>query len=55
MMRLLSKSINAANQVMGMTGEESRLNPFQIMNWPGVMETPEQDMDTINKELLSCL
>ena len=50
---LAQQVINAANQVMGMTGEESRLNPFQVMNWPGVMETPEQDMDAINKDLLA--
>ncbi|MGC9492313.1 YicC/YloC family endoribonuclease [Vibrio genomosp. F10] len=49
---LAKQVINAANQVMSLTGEESRLNPFQIMNWPGVMETPEQDMNSINKDLL---
>ncbi|CCN80382.1 putative stress-induced protein [Vibrio nigripulchritudo SFn27] len=49
---LVKQVINAASQVMSMTGEESRINPFQVMNWPGVMETPEQDMDAINKELL---
>jgi uncharacterized protein (TIGR00255 family) len=50
---LAQQVIGAANQIMKLTGEDSRLNPFQIMNWPGVMETPEQDMDTINKELLA--
>ncbi|CAH8201095.1 YicC/YloC family endoribonuclease [Vibrio aestuarianus] len=49
---LANQVIKAANQVMHLTGELSRINPFQIMQWPGVMETPEQDMDTINKELL---
>ena len=49
---LAQQVINAANQVMQMTGEESRLNPFQVMNWPGVMETSEQDMDAVNKDLL---
>ncbi len=49
---LAKQVINAANQVMSLTGEESRLNPFQVMNWPGVMETPEQDMDAVNKALL---
>ncbi|WGW00474.1 YicC family protein [Vibrio sp. YMD68] len=49
---LAKQVISAANQVMSLTGEESRLNPFQIMNWPGVMETPEQDMNSINKDLL---
>ena len=37
---------------MHMTGELSRINPFQVMQWQGVMETPEQDMDVINKALL---
>ncbi len=50
---LAKQVISAANQVMSLTGEESRINPFQVMNWPGVMETPEQDMDTVNKDLLA--
>ncbi|MBH9739816.1 YicC/YloC family endoribonuclease [Vibrio navarrensis] len=50
---LAKQVIKAAEQVMHMTGELSRLNPFQVMQWPGVMETPEQDMDTINKALLA--
>ncbi|WP_428773733.1 YicC/YloC family endoribonuclease [Vibrio sp.] len=50
---LAHQVIKAANQVMHMTGELSRINPFQVMQWPGVMETPEQDMDAINQELLS--
>ncbi len=49
---LAKQVIKAANQVMALTGEESRINPFQVMNWPGVMEAPEQDIDTIQKELL---
>ena len=49
---LATQVINAANQVMELTGESSRINPFQVMQWPGVMETPEQDFDVINKELL---
>ncbi|CAE6879977.1 YicC family protein [Vibrio parahaemolyticus] len=50
---LANQVIKAAEQVMHMTGELSRINPFQVMQWPGVMETPEQDMDAVNKELLS--
>ncbi|MCE7626857.1 YicC family protein, partial [Vibrio fluvialis] len=49
---LAEQVIKAASQVMHMTGELSRINPFQVMQWPGVMETPEQDMDAINKSLL---
>jgi len=33
---LANQVIKAANQVMHMTGELSRINPFQIMQWPGV-------------------
>jgi uncharacterized protein (TIGR00255 family) len=50
---LAKQVIDAANQVMSMTGETSRINPFQVMQWHGVMETPEQDMDTVKKDLLS--
>ena len=50
---LANQVIKAAEQVMHMTGELSRINPFQVMQWPGVMETPEQDMDAVNKALLS--
>jgi len=50
---LAKQVIKAAEQVMHMTGELSRINPFQIMQWPGVMETPEQDMDSVNKDLLA--
>ncbi|WP_194438262.1 YicC/YloC family endoribonuclease [Vibrio fluminensis] len=50
---LANQVIKAAEQVMHMTGELSRINPFQVMQWPGVMETPEQDMDTVNKDLLA--
>ncbi|WP_158137608.1 YicC/YloC family endoribonuclease [Vibrio metschnikovii] len=50
---LANQVIKAANQIMHMTGELSRINPFQIMQWPGVMDTPEQDMDSINKALLA--
>ncbi|MCF7353623.1 YicC/YloC family endoribonuclease [Vibrio sp. CK2-1] len=49
---LAKQVIQAANQIMSLTGEDSRINPFQVMNWPGVMEAPEQDMDAIQKELL---
>jgi len=50
---LAQQVINAANQISSMTGESNRINPFQVMQWPGVMETPEQDMDSINKDLLT--
>ncbi|USD65159.1 YicC/YloC family endoribonuclease [Vibrio sp. SCSIO 43136] len=49
---LAKQVINAAKWVKETTGE-GNINPFQVMQWPGVMETPEQDMDSINKELLA--
>ncbi len=48
---LAQQVINAAKWVKGTTGEGS-INPFQVLQWPGVLETPEQDMDAINKALL---
>lgn len=50
---LAKQVINAAKQVMALTGDDSRINPFQVMQWSGVMETPEQDMDSVNKDLLA--
>ncbi len=50
---LAKQVINAAEQIANLAGETHRINPLQIMQWPGVMETPEQDIDTINKALLS--
>ncbi|WP_391088826.1 YicC/YloC family endoribonuclease [Vibrio sp. NH-UV-68] len=50
---LANQVIKAAEQVMHMTGELSRINPFQVMNWPGVMEAQEQDMDSVNQDLLA--
>ncbi|WP_434357979.1 YicC family protein [Parasalinivibrio latis] len=48
---LAQQVINAAKWVKDTTGEGS-INPFQVLQWPGVLETPEQDMDAINKALL---
>lgn len=50
---LAKQVINAANQVSELVGDSHRINPFQVMQWPGVMEASEQDMDAVNKELLS--
>ncbi|MCE0493729.1 YicC/YloC family endoribonuclease [Vibrio salinus] len=50
--KLAQQVIEAANHIMHMTGELSRINPFQVMQWQGVMEAPEQDIDAISKELL---
>ena len=48
---LAKQVINAAKWVKETSGEGS-VGPFQVLNWPGVMEAPEQDLDAINKDLL---
>ena len=48
---LAKQVIHAANWVK-QTSNEGSINPFQVMQWPGVMETSELDMDVINKALL---
>ncbi len=50
---LAQQVIDAVNQIEKLTGDASRINPFQVLQWPGVMETPEQDMDAINQALLT--
>ena len=49
---LAKQVINAAKWVKETSGEGS-VGPFQVLNWPGVMEAPEQDLDAINKDLLN--
>ncbi|WEM42418.1 YicC family protein [Photobacterium sp. DA100] len=48
---LAKQVINAAKWVKETAGEGS-VGPFQVLNWPGVMEAPEQDLDAINQDLL---
>ncbi|OEE68766.1 YicC family protein [Enterovibrio norvegicus FF-33] len=49
---LAKQVIHAAKWVQEVSGE-GNIGPFQVLQWPGVMETPEQDMDVINKALMS--
>lgn len=49
---LAKQVIHAARWVKEVSGEGS-INPFQVLQWQGVMEAPEQDFDAINKELLA--
>lgn len=49
---LAKQVIKAAKWVKDTSGEGS-IGPFQVLNWPGVMEAPEQDLDAINKDLLA--
>ena len=48
----LAKQVIQAAQWVKETSGEGGINPFQVLNWPGVMESPEQDLDAINKDLL---
>lgn len=49
---LAKQVIHAARWVKEVSGE-GNINPFQVLQWQGVMEAPEQDFDAINKELLA--
>ncbi|OOF07243.1 YicC/YloC family endoribonuclease [Salinivibrio sp. MA607] len=51
---LAKQVIDAAKWVKDTAGE-GNINPFQVLNWPGVMEAPEQDTDTLNRALLDGL
>ncbi|KMV30501.1 YicC family protein [Photobacterium swingsii] len=49
----LAKQVIKAAQWVKETSGEGNIGPFQVLNWPGVMEAPEQDLDAINKDLLA--
>lgn len=49
---LASQVIEQANWVITQAGS-GQINPLEILQWPGVIAAPEQDMDVINKALLS--
>ncbi|OOE94692.1 YicC family protein [Salinivibrio sp. MA427] len=51
---LAKQVIDAAKWVKDTAGE-GNINPFQVLNWPGVMEAPEQDTDTLHRALLDGL
>lgn len=48
---LASQLVQSAEWIQQQAG--GQINPVDILRWPGVMETPEQDIDTISKELLN--
>jgi len=50
--KLALQLIQHANWVNEQT-LNSTVNPVEIMRWPGVMETPEEDMSVIQAELLA--
>ncbi|OOF00904.1 YicC family protein [Salinivibrio sp. MA351] len=51
----LAKQVIDAAQWVKDTAGEGNINPFQVLNWPGVMEAPEQDTDELHRVLLAGL
>ena len=49
---LAAQLIDTANQLKQQAGQ-GELNLVELMKWPGLLATNEQDMDAIGKELLS--
>jgi len=49
---LAKELVGHANTISALAGNSS-FNPVEIMRWPGVMETEEADMDTIQVEMLA--
>jgi len=49
---LANQVIEQANWVIKQAGS-GVINPLEILNWPGVIAAPEQDMDAISTELLA--
>lgn len=48
---LAEQVVQAAKSIQEISGSGS-ISPFQVLQWPGVMEAQEQDLDAINKDLL---
>ncbi|SIO19648.1 YicC/YloC family endoribonuclease [Salinivibrio sp. ES.052] len=51
----LAKQVIHAAKWVKETAGEGNINPFQVLNWPGVMEAPEQDTDELHRVLLEGL
>jgi uncharacterized protein (TIGR00255 family) len=49
----LARQVIQAAQWVKNEAKEGNINPFQVLNWPGVMTVPEQDLDIINQALLA--
>ncbi|AEI74860.1 conserved hypothetical protein [Candidatus Moranella endobia PCIT] len=49
---LAKQVIAAAKWVKIQSQEEGTIEPLEILRWPGVMSTTEQELDTISAELL---
>ncbi|OOF29266.1 MULTISPECIES: YicC/YloC family endoribonuclease [unclassified Salinivibrio] len=51
----LAKQVIHAAKWVKETAGEGNINPFQVLNWPGVMEAPEQDTDELHRALMTGL
>lgn len=51
----LAKSVIEKANWVSQQAEFPRLNPLDVLRWPGVVNTDEQDMDEIQKEVLQAL
>ncbi|QIR05032.1 MULTISPECIES: YicC/YloC family endoribonuclease [Salinivibrio] len=51
----LAKQVIHAAKWVKETAGEGNINPFQVLNWPGVMEAPEQDTDELHRALMAGL
>ena len=47
--------ITAAERVSGMLTNAAPLNPFDILRWPQVLDTPEIDHDGLSRDMLALL
>ena len=44
---------HALDQISALTSAQSTPSPLQLLNWPGVMQQQELDMDSLQAELLA--
>ncbi|MGM0525980.1 MAG: YicC/YloC family endoribonuclease, partial [Pseudomonadota bacterium] len=51
----LAKSVIASAKWVSQHSAAGQLNPVDVLKWPGVVAAQEQDMDTLQKELLGAL
>lgn len=52
---LAQQLINIAGQIQQLTGEERRLSAVDLMRWPGVLESPPIDTDSLGQAILELL
>ena len=50
---LAKKVVDATNKLTCMADCFSGINPLQLMQWPGVIETTEESFDAVSKDLLT--